>query len=89
MGTVLFTGLEMIAKTASGQNSAQASTKFLTIPALVLNRSSRVIPGFRGTPAGITTTDASFRAVSIPVSWEGGHDRGAGKLPVTEELDGM
>ena len=33
MGTVEFTGFEMIASTASGQNSAQPSTNVLTIPA--------------------------------------------------------
>lgn len=34
MGTVELTGFEMMAITASGQNSAQPSTKVLTIPAL-------------------------------------------------------
>merc|ERR1719464_1315239 len=41
---------------ALGHTSAQAVTKVLTIPAFTLNKSSRVIPGLRGTPAGMTTT---------------------------------
>ena len=32
--------------------------RFATIEALVLNRSSRVMPGLRGTPAGMTTISA-------------------------------
>jgi hypothetical protein len=39
------------------------------------NRSSRVIPGFLGTPAGMTTISASFKALSAPLS--------AGKKPST------
>jgi len=35
----------------SGQCFAAAVTRFFTIPALMLNRSSRVMPGLRGTPA--------------------------------------
>mmetsp|Transcript_55782 Transcript_55782/g.130515 ORF Transcript_55782/g.130515 Transcript_55782/m.130515 type:complete len:200 (-) Transcript_55782:216-815(-) len=50
-----FTGLTTIASIASGQNLPQASTKPLAISALVLNKSSRVMPGFRGMPAGIST----------------------------------
>jgi len=39
---------------------AIAEARVFTIPALMLNRSSRVIPGFLGTPAGmITTSDPS------------------------------
>ena len=34
--------------TASGQNLAQASTTPLAMSALMLNKSSRVMPGFRG-----------------------------------------
>lgn len=52
----LLTGLAMIHTMALGQTLAHASVKSRTIDALVLKRSSRVIPGFRGTPAGITTT---------------------------------
>lgn len=37
---------------------AQASAKVATMDAFVLNRSSRVMPGLRGTPAGMTTTSA-------------------------------
>jgi len=40
----------------SWQTLAQASMRVATMPALVLKRSSRVMPGLRGTPAGITTT---------------------------------
>ena len=50
IGTVEFTGLEMIKKMAEGQCFAQASASPETMPALVLKRSSRVIPGFLGTP---------------------------------------
>mmetsp|Transcript_45416 Transcript_45416/g.90921 ORF Transcript_45416/g.90921 Transcript_45416/m.90921 type:complete len:222 (-) Transcript_45416:279-944(-) len=56
MGTVELTGFEMMSRHAFGHAWAAASTRFLTIPALVLKRSSRVMPGLRGTPAGITTT---------------------------------
>lgn len=35
-----------------------ATAKSRTIPAFVLNKSSRVMPGLRGTPAGMTTTSA-------------------------------
>jgi hypothetical protein len=55
MGTVEFTGLEMIHMKALGANLAAATARSRTIPALILKRSSRVIPGFLGTPAGITT----------------------------------
>ena len=41
---------------ALGHDWAQALIKSLTIDALVLNKSSRVMPGLRGTPAGIITT---------------------------------
>ncbi|MPC15475.1 hypothetical protein E2C01_008267 [Portunus trituberculatus] len=46
---------------ALGQFSAQALARLATMEALVLNRSSRVMPGLRGTPAGITTTSQPFR----------------------------
>ena len=36
-------------RAASGQNFAQASTTPLAMPAFTLKRSSRVMPGFRGT----------------------------------------
>mmetsp|Transcript_5017 Transcript_5017/g.11065 ORF Transcript_5017/g.11065 Transcript_5017/m.11065 type:complete len:213 (-) Transcript_5017:52-690(-) len=54
-GTIEFTGLTIMATIASGQNLPQASTKPLAISALVLNKSSRVMPGLRGMPAGMST----------------------------------
>lgn len=61
-----------------GACSAMDSTKVFTIPALMLKRSSRVMPGFLGTPAGITTKSAPFRAVakssfSYPVTCKRSH----------------
>ena len=50
MGTVLLTGLEIMATQAPGQALVTASHRLLTIEALMLKRSSRVIPGLRGTP---------------------------------------
>lgn len=41
---------------------AIASARVLTMPALMLNRSSRVMPGFLGTPAGIMTRSAPLSA---------------------------
>jgi hypothetical protein len=55
MGTVELTGLEMMQILALGAVSPMALTRSRTIEALVLKRSSRLIPGFRGTPAGMTT----------------------------------
>ena len=58
----------MTAMNAFGQYSTQPKAKVRTIPALILNRSSRVmpcyqsIPGFLGTPAGITTISAPRKA---------------------------
>jgi len=52
----------MIPTRALGQTSAQAWARSRTMEALVLKRSSRVIPGFLGTPAGIITISAPFRA---------------------------
>ena len=43
---------------------AHPVTKFLTIPALILKRSSRDIPGFLGTPAGITTKSEPVKAAA-------------------------
>jgi hypothetical protein len=48
-----------------------------------LKRSSRVIPGFRGTPAGMTTTLAPVRASPNPWLDLGGHDPGEGNDPDT------
>ncbi len=55
MGTVEFTGLLIILTIACGQCFATPSINVRTIPALILNKSSLVIPGFLGTPAGIIT----------------------------------
>lgn len=51
IGTVELTGLLMIATHASGHAAAIPSHRVATMPALMLNRSSRVMPGLRGTPA--------------------------------------
>ena len=45
-----------------GQYLAIAVQRDLTMPALMLKRSSRVIPGFLGTPAGMITTSAPSKA---------------------------
>mmetsp|Transcript_9092 Transcript_9092/g.18826 ORF Transcript_9092/g.18826 Transcript_9092/m.18826 type:complete len:258 (+) Transcript_9092:820-1593(+) len=64
MGTVEFTGLEMMLMTARGHTFATPSARVLTMPALVLKRSSRVMPGLRGTPAGMITSSAPSSASS-------------------------
>ena len=46
------TGFEMMVIMALGHLTAQASTRSRTMEALMLNKSSRVIPGLRGTPGG-------------------------------------
>ncbi|KAF1762769.1 hypothetical protein GCK72_011032 [Caenorhabditis remanei] len=58
IGTVELTGLVMMAMRAFGEALAMTAAKSRTIPAFVLNKSSRVIPGLRGTPAGMTMTSA-------------------------------
>ena len=68
IGTVELTGLEMMLSSARGHASAHAATRSRTIPALILNRSSRVMPGLRGTPAGMMTTSHPLRA---SWSWSG------------------
>ena len=45
MGTVELTGLDITQTNALGQYSAMATAMSRTIPALMLKRSSRVIPG--------------------------------------------
>ena len=50
MGTVELTGFEMMSTHASGQWRATPSASVATMPALMLKRSSRVMPGLRGTP---------------------------------------
>ena len=47
-----------------GHALAAASTRPLTMPALMLNRSSRVMPGLRGTPAGMMTRSQPLSAAS-------------------------
>lgn len=64
IGTVEFTGLLIKLTIAFGQHLAIPSQRVLTIPALMLNRSSLVIPGFLGTPAGIITRSMPVRASS-------------------------
>eukprot|EP00955_Chlamydomonas_euryale_P017783 189838-Chlamydomonas_euryale.AAC.10 len=50
IGTVEFTGFEMMATKAFGHARAMPSQRVFTMPAFILNRSSRVMPGLRGTP---------------------------------------
>ena len=57
--------------------------------ALVLKRSSLVIPGLRGTPAGITTTSAPVRASARPSLERGGQAPGCGRFPVNLALEGI
>lgn len=52
----------MIPIKALGDTSAVACTRSRTIEAFVLNKSSRVMPGLRGTPAGMMTTSTPFSA---------------------------
>ena len=66
MGTVLLTGFEMTRMLASGADSAAAFARSRTMLALVLKRSSRVMPGLRGTPAGMRTISAPLRAEARP-----------------------
>jgi len=61
IGTVLLTGFDMMSVQAVGQCLAIFSARLLTMPALILNRSSRVIPGLRGMPAGIITMSVPFK----------------------------
>ena len=65
MGTVELTGLLMTAKKALGACTAAASAMEATMDAFVLKRSSRVMPGLRGTPAGMMTSFASLSASPI------------------------
>ena len=69
---IVRTGLEMMRMLASGACSAAALARSRTMEALVLKRSSRVMPGLRGTPAGMTTISAPLRASARPegvASW--------------------
>ena len=60
---------------ASGADSAAAFARSRTMEALVLKRSSLVIPCFLGTPAGMRTISAPFKADARPL--------GVGSYPVT------
>uniref|UniRef100_A0A1B0AIQ4 Uncharacterized protein n=1 Tax=Glossina pallidipes TaxID=7398 RepID=A0A1B0AIQ4_GLOPL len=53
MGTHVLTGFVMTAIMALGHFVAMTLTMSLIIPALTLKRSSRVMPGLRGTPAAV------------------------------------
>ncbi|KAH3659902.1 hypothetical protein OGATHE_005947 [Ogataea polymorpha] len=66
-GTVELTGFEITSTVASGQVSAMPVASSEQIPALILNKSSLVIPGFLGTPAGMMTKFESLRAWESPV----------------------
>lgn len=61
IGTHEFTGFVIIPTNAFGQLREIAAAMSRTTPAFVLKRSSRVIPGFRGTPAGMITTWAPVK----------------------------
>lgn len=65
MGTHVLTGFVMTAIMALGHFVAMTVTMSLIIPALTLKRSSRVMPGLRGTPAGITTSSAPTGKIKI------------------------
>ena len=71
-GTKELTGLEMTrTKTLErSQHSAIESPSWLMIPAFTLNKSSRVMPGFLGTPAGMTTIEALCKQFSMPPAGE-------------------
>lgn len=56
------TGFDIIPMRAFGEFLPTAWTKSRTIEALVLNKSSLVIPGLRGTPAGMMTTSTFLTA---------------------------
>ena len=58
----MLTGLVIIPIRALGQLSAQEETRFFTIPALILNKSERSMPGLRATPAEINTISAFSKA---------------------------
>jgi hypothetical protein len=49
-------GLETTMMTASGDCATTCSVTLRTMPMLVRNRSSRLMPGFRATPLVMTTT---------------------------------
>ncbi|EPY32646.1 malate dehydrogenase [Strigomonas culicis] len=61
-GTVLLTGLLMTPMIALGEFLPTALARVCTMFALVLKRSSRVMPGLRGTPAGMSTRSTPVTA---------------------------
>ncbi|KAH3670427.1 hypothetical protein OGAPHI_000942 [Ogataea philodendri] len=67
-GTIELTGLVITRTKASGQVSEMAEAMSALMPALIWNRSSLVMPGFLGTPAGITTMSDPFNDSTSPVS---------------------
>ena len=82
----ILTGFDMIPMRAFGEFLPIAWTRSRTMVALVLNRSSLVIPGFRGTPAGMITTSTFVTAacdrkiVGLAFEWdtrEDGNGRGS------------
>jgi len=58
----ILTGFEIIPTRALGLTCPITLIISHTIEILVLNKSSRVIPGLRGIPAGIITTSVSATA---------------------------
>ena len=68
IATVVFTGFVITPIQAVGATSATLPTNVLIMPALILNKSERSIPGLRATPAEIKTTSAPSSASvgSIP-----------------------
>ena len=82
IGTVELAGLEMTRMAALGADSAVAAAKSRTMLALMANKSSRVIPGFLGTPAGIKTMSVSFKALFNPSG-------SSGVNPLTTEFVGI
>jgi hypothetical protein len=78
LGTVELMGFEITMIMALGQCVVHPSVRVFTIEALMLRRLSRVIPGFRGTPAGITTESAPLSHFSKPLS--------SGEAPYTWHL---
>ena len=54
-----------------GYMTVHPELRRLAVPALMLKRSSRVMPGFLGTPAGMTTRSQPYSAsgsLSAPVA---------------------
>eukprot|EP00659_Diplonema_papillatum_P003226 gene3225-biopygen3169 len=74
MGMQLFTGFVPMQSRQFGATFATDSVRDLITPALTLNRSSRVIPGFLGTPATMTQTSqpsSAFSSSSVSPLFDG------------------